>query len=555
MQVRWWWLAFFILLVQVPVWFSLGDHPIHGRSEGRYAVVARNMVDHGNWLVPELDGHPHLTKPPLAYWLMAASMRALGTNEFAARLPSAAAGSLTLLLVMGVGWRERGRMVGLAAASVLCMFPLFFAVSRLALTDSLLSFAWTGVLVCGYLTVVARTPARRGWSVAALWALVAIGWMIKGPLALLPVAVLIVWLALAKNTQGLRRLRLPVGLLITLVPVAVWARAILEIHPDAAAMWFDQSFGRVVNGSDHPKPFWYFLPIFLAGMFPATAMMLLPGINHRWGSVWQTLRRGNGTSLWIVAIVLPLLVFSISSGKLATYILPVCPPMALLAGHVVVRWMRGVYERQHSIRGPLVPVAYYIALAGGLVVSVGIVVMHPDIRSMAALVVAGIALAVGVALWSAWRTQPTWRPVCAGLVVVVWCMAISVGYELEDSVSNERSVPKLREQIQAMVGSAEPHVYYAGIGDTSLEFYLRDSHRIDRTSDLGNVIPADDPAAVGLAQRDTWLRATQKDHTLAEQFTPAMYWSSGFMSDEWIVIRRTLPRMTEGHANVNKRVM
>jgi 4-amino-4-deoxy-L-arabinose transferase-like glycosyltransferase len=543
MRLRWWWLILLILLAQVPLWFSLGDHPIHGRSEGRYAVVAKHMVDSGNWLVPELDGHPHLTKPPLAYWSMAASMTALGTNEFAARLPSAMAGSLTLLLVLAVGWRQNGRTVGLASAALLCMFPLFFTVSRLALTDSLLSFAWTGVLTCGYFSVVGRTKQRRGWAVIGVWAFVAMGWMIKGPLALLPIAVLIVWLSLAKNREAIRRLHLLPGMLVTLVPAAVWARAIVELHPDAVSLWLEQSLGRVVNGNDHPEPFWYFLPVFLGGLFPATAMMLLPGINHRWSAMVQTLRRGNGTALWIVAIVLPLIVFSISSGKLATYILPLCPPMALLAGHVVVRWLRGVYERQHAIRGPLVPLPYYIALLSGVVASGVIIYLHIEVGMIPLVSVACVAVAVGIAVWHAWRSNPSWRPTCAFLVVVVWCMAIGVAFEVEDTVTNWQSVPKLYEHMRELTPGHEPSVYVAGIGNTSLEFYMPDVHHVGRPKDLLASMSTADVYAIAVLKLDQWHKLAEHDELFKNSFVPAMYWSDGFGSDEWVVLRRIMPRV------------
>src|SRR5262245_13578306 len=85
----------FFLLCLATIWISLSDHALSPRSEGRYASVSMEMLDGGDWLVPHLLGRPHLTKPPLIYWLQASCLRVLGHNEMAMRLPSAVAGSLT----------------------------------------------------------------------------------------------------------------------------------------------------------------------------------------------------------------------------------------------------------------------------------------------------------------------------------------------------------------------------------------------------------------------------------------------------------------------------
>src|SRR6516164_7259502 len=74
---------------------SAGLRPLALPDEGRYVGVAWEMLRSGNWLVPTLDTLPYFHKPPLFYWLTAASLAVFGVNEWAARLPSllAATGS------------------------------------------------------------------------------------------------------------------------------------------------------------------------------------------------------------------------------------------------------------------------------------------------------------------------------------------------------------------------------------------------------------------------------------------------------------------------------
>src|SRR5512140_3055499 len=74
------------------LFFLLGGRSLNEPDEGRYAEVAREMLETSNWLVPHFLYAPHLDMPPLVYWAVAASMSAFGQNEWAVRLPLALAG-------------------------------------------------------------------------------------------------------------------------------------------------------------------------------------------------------------------------------------------------------------------------------------------------------------------------------------------------------------------------------------------------------------------------------------------------------------------------------
>ncbi|MCA1635981.1 MAG: phospholipid carrier-dependent glycosyltransferase [Acidobacteria bacterium] len=95
-----------LLLVVAAVYFyGLGSAPLLGPDEPRYAQVAREMNARGDWVTPTLAGHTWFEKPALLYWLMMAGYQVFGVSEFAARLGSACAGVLTLLLIGWVGRR------------------------------------------------------------------------------------------------------------------------------------------------------------------------------------------------------------------------------------------------------------------------------------------------------------------------------------------------------------------------------------------------------------------------------------------------------------------
>src|SRR5262245_56538805 len=110
-----------VLLVSVPwvAFFNLGRARTLNPHEGYLAVTAEEMLQSGDWLVPRFGGVPRLTKPPCGYWVVAALGRLLGEiDELVARLPSALAGVLLLVLIRCWADRWFGRSAGLWAALV-----------------------------------------------------------------------------------------------------------------------------------------------------------------------------------------------------------------------------------------------------------------------------------------------------------------------------------------------------------------------------------------------------------------------------------------------------
>ena len=81
-----------VLAVLTLILLCIGNHslPLIDRDEPRFAEASREMLQNGDWILPRFNNQPRYDKPPLIYWMQAASYRALGQNTFAARLPSAA---------------------------------------------------------------------------------------------------------------------------------------------------------------------------------------------------------------------------------------------------------------------------------------------------------------------------------------------------------------------------------------------------------------------------------------------------------------------------------
>lgn len=111
--------------------YKLGAHSLLNWDEGVYANLARNMVQHGYWLVPHMNYNlggfePWMMKPPLAFWFQALSMSVFGVNEFAVRFPSALFGVFTVGLVYLFGRDIRSRFAGFVAGVVYLTTPYVY---------------------------------------------------------------------------------------------------------------------------------------------------------------------------------------------------------------------------------------------------------------------------------------------------------------------------------------------------------------------------------------------------------------------------------------------
>ena len=135
---------------------NLGGYRLFDVDEPRYAETARFMVASGDYVTPVFNGSYRFEKPVLTYWLIAASYRIFGVNEWAARLPSGLAGLGTVLLTCLLAGRIWGSGRGLIAGVVLASSMQFIFLGRWAITDMHLCFFMTGCLVLFYLGYAAK---------------------------------------------------------------------------------------------------------------------------------------------------------------------------------------------------------------------------------------------------------------------------------------------------------------------------------------------------------------------------------------------------------------
>jgi 4-amino-4-deoxy-L-arabinose transferase-like glycosyltransferase len=154
-------------------WFFLGLVPLFLRGlwepdEARYAEIPREMLAAGDWLTPRLNHVLYFEKPPLQYWMSAASLKLFGLHPFAARLPLAVATLVTLWCAWKLSVRLGARQ-GFWAAFMAGTALLAYVCGQILTLDALFSAFQVLALVLGIEAVGARFEGRNafGWSLGA----------------------------------------------------------------------------------------------------------------------------------------------------------------------------------------------------------------------------------------------------------------------------------------------------------------------------------------------------------------------------------------------------
>jgi hypothetical protein len=322
-----------LFLLFLVLWsVGLSTRSITRPDEGRYAEIGREMAVSGDWITPHLNGIPYFEKPPLQYWATATAIKVLGPTPLAARLWTALMGLMGCLAVWHTGARLFGRRAGQMAALILASCLYYAALGHINTLDMGVA-AWMTVSVCAFLQ--AQSEDRR-WMLAA-WAAAAAAMMSKGLIALvLPGGALVLYSLWRRDFSAWKRLELVPGLLLFLALTVPWFLLCSQLNAGFLQFFFiHEHFQRFTTTIHHRvEPFWYFIPIVLAGLLPWTGL-LWRGLSKPLAEA-RSLLFSPQVFLALYALLV-VVFFSISDSKLPSYILPAFPPLALLLGRELAK--------------------------------------------------------------------------------------------------------------------------------------------------------------------------------------------------------------------------
>jgi len=346
--------ALFALVWAVLCLPNLGGPSLWDIDEGNNAECAQEMYESGNWVVPHFNYKLRVDKPALLYWLQATAYHVCGTNEFAARLPSALASLLALLVVYELGRSFFDRSAALLAGLILASSIAFCAAAHFANPDALLNLCTLLTFWCLW-----NHTTRRGWWLLGAGAACGLGMLAKGPVALvLPMTTAFLFFLCRRELRrwwDVRLLGAAVVFCLIAAPWYIWVGAETKGAWLIGFFWKHNVERAVGVMENHSGPFFYYGLILIAGLTP-WSVFLGPTL---WRALslkpWRVVVRGKSlkvrlpcaresrpeVQLLLCWIAVWLVFFTVVRTKLPNYILPAYPALALLTASFLNDWRRG----------------------------------------------------------------------------------------------------------------------------------------------------------------------------------------------------------------------
>lgn len=485
------WLIFPLLILYL---LDLGSTGFLNPDEPRYASIGREMARSHDFVTPRLNGQPWFEKPPLLYWTTAAGRMLRLPDEWAARLPVALISLAFLYFFFGVLMREFSAHTALAATAILSTSAGWLAYSFAAVPDLPMSAALgAAMLIALFDTRLDTRHGNRGGALHerrinpgyAAGALLGLAILAKGFVPLVLFAPLFL---IARR----KRLAMIVGCLVIAAPwyLLCWARnGPLFWHE---FFWKQQVMRYFTPLLAHGQPWWFYIPVILAALFPWTPLAGLLLLRK----IYDDVRVGS-LVLWLVYA---LLFFSVGRNKLPGYVLPLMPPLAIVlavglekSGSAMKWWLSA--SALMVVAWPPIAAALPDALLFGA--RQALLGFAHEIRFSPVLVLVPLGIA-GCVWWLAWRGKPNLAMGTAALGVM-FAVAYLKGptlHQLDQRVS-----------ARAFWRAHAPEIQSGCIGDE-----VRRDWQYELNYYAGRALPLCDPNP--LAPGRPVLRVTNRDGAL-----------------------------------------
>jgi 4-amino-4-deoxy-L-arabinose transferase-like glycosyltransferase len=335
--------ASMLTAVALLAFLGLSNRILSGYIEPYIGGIVRGMASTGDFIVPRLNGHPYLEKPPLYYVIAACCVRLFHSLEpWVMRLPSALLGLGTVIGVARLGRRLGSERGGIWAGWMLATSFLFFRVTHTLDMDA----ALTAFVTLAFGSVLLTLDGRERNTGAALWfpVALALAFLTKGPVGLAMVVLpLLVW-AVARQDSGLLKqlFRPNWGWAVGTVLVVGWLAAFFDrggwpymteafLRNGVGRYWDDRALTPVTHIYGlHQHPIWFYLRDAPGNMLPWTLPWIFALLDP------LVSKRALRLPIWFrfaaFAFLVDLVLLSLSFTKRGAYLLPLMPLTLLATG-------------------------------------------------------------------------------------------------------------------------------------------------------------------------------------------------------------------------------
>ena len=321
--------------------FSLSDP-----DEVFYSLTAKEMAAKNEWMTPLIFGQPQFEKPPLTYWLIETAFKTWGESPFTARFFPAVFACLGIMAVYFLGLMGfNDERKAFLSAVVLATSAFYIGMGKTVFTDMI----FTVFILCAFtMFVLAYTNRRRqGVGFIGFYVLCALATLTKSPLGLLiPQIAVILFLLYQRQINFLKNGWGLAGILLYFGVAMPWYVGMCHQYGQAFIheFFYNDHWRRLLEAEHRANDHWFFYPMtMIAGLFPWSLFLLAS-----WVDLFKRLKSSvtliDYLSLsWVLAV---LIVFQIAHSKLASYILPVFPALALMTGNFLGNLLSSVQYRK-----------------------------------------------------------------------------------------------------------------------------------------------------------------------------------------------------------------
>lgn len=336
-ELNWKIYAVILVLMYLIIYIlPLGIRPVMIPDEARYAEIPREMIAADNWVSPRLNGLRYFEKPVLGYWVTGISMQVFGETAFAMRLPSALSAGLSALALFMLLLRfTQRRTTALNAAMIYLSMLGVFLIGTINILDSVFSFLLTAAFVSFYFSHKETDSKKRLVYLLLLGLFCGGAFLAKGFLAFVLLGAVIgpyvIWQGRWQElfTRGW------IALLSAILVIAPWA---LLVHFQEPEYWhyffWEEHVKRFASEeAQHAEPIWFylmFLPLLTLPWIAQLPLALNKLLMSEDGSDNAPGKDRDLLKYCILWFSMPFIFFSVSRGKLPTYILPCLAPLAVM---------------------------------------------------------------------------------------------------------------------------------------------------------------------------------------------------------------------------------
>ncbi|MBA4418829.1 MAG: hypothetical protein C0392_13105 [Syntrophus sp. (in: bacteria)] len=323
------WLVLLLCLIcSVLFLYNIQSRDFWAPDEGDFAEISRELDN--DLIVPHLNNKPYGEKPPLFYYITYGSHKILSPfkDELAMRIPTA---------LSAMGWavfffitiaRFFTRKEAILATAILITAPLYYWQARYLQVD----MVFAALTACSMLSFFRFTQGGRRVFYYLFFVFAGLAFMTKGPLSVVLIfPAVFIYLVTEKDFSLFRKKETVLGCIVFAAIILPWYLAIYfrEGFPYLYENVFRQNFIRFFDAWSHKRPFYYYLMTLPLDFFP-WSLFLPVGIY----AAFTRLKEDPKIRFFLIWAAWMFLFFSLSSGKISKYMLPLLPPLALLSSTV-----------------------------------------------------------------------------------------------------------------------------------------------------------------------------------------------------------------------------